>query len=86
MPDRSAGLLLVYPAAVSRELRWMRSLLKLLEYNAQLPWSLRVFALDASEWGRGVCRKDLDPVPFSRWASAWIGGGLRTPMMFPPVC
>ena len=47
--------------AVARELWWMKSLLPLLEYDARSAWSLRVFALDASERGRGVVRKDIEP-------------------------
>ena len=48
-------------AAVARELRWMKCLLPVLEYDARCAWSPCVFALDDNEWGRGVVRKDIEP-------------------------
>ena len=47
-------------ASVRRELRWMRSLLPLLESDMSLPWLHTVVASDASDTGMGVCIRSLD--------------------------
>ena len=40
--------------AVTRELRWVSSLLPLVHRNLSAQWSPHVYAVDASTWGRGV--------------------------------
>eukprot|EP00438_Fugacium_kawagutii_P010865 Skav216249 [mRNA] locus=scaffold20:133295:138540:- [translate_table: standard] len=49
---------------VRRELRWASSLLPLVRRNLSAEWSERVFATDASHWGRGVTcvEKDISEV------------------------
>jgi hypothetical protein len=47
-------------SSVRRELRWMRSLLPLLEADMSLPWLPTIVASDAPDTGMGVCVRSLD--------------------------
>ena len=52
--------------AVCREMRWARSLLMCMEVDLTKSWSPCVYAVDASEWGAGICRAGLGDEVASR--------------------
>lgn len=59
---------------VCRELRWVCSLLPLIQRDLGAPWSETVHATDASHWGRGVAKTLAAPSLIkaeARWLDRW---------------